>query len=60
MFELECNRGITNFNNAEAETNKHSEDSTTSPVPGSKNILLKGQMKYISDINCLIYLCSPV
>lgn len=31
-----------------------------SPEPGFKNILLKGQMKLIEDINAIIYLCSPV
>ncbi|XP_050513576.1 soluble guanylate cyclase 89Da-like [Diabrotica virgifera virgifera] len=28
--------------------------------PGLRNILLKGQMKYLSDIKAIIYLCSPV
>ncbi|XP_057656008.1 soluble guanylate cyclase 89Db-like [Diorhabda carinulata] len=28
--------------------------------PGLRNILLKGQMKYLSDINGIIFLCSPV
>lgn len=28
--------------------------------PGVKNILLKGQMLYLSDINGIIYLCCPV
>lgn len=28
--------------------------------PGMKNILLKGQMRYIEDIKATIYLCSPV
>lgn len=28
--------------------------------PGLKNILLKGQMRYIEDIKATIYLCSPV
>lgn len=28
--------------------------------PGLKNILLKGQMRYLEDINAVIYLCSPV
>ena len=28
--------------------------------PGLKNILLKGQMRYLDDINAVIYLCSPV
>ncbi|KAJ8919157.1 hypothetical protein NQ315_012143 [Exocentrus adspersus] len=28
--------------------------------PGLRNILLKGQMLYLSDITAMIYLCSPV
>lgn len=28
--------------------------------PGFKNILLKGQMMYLSDINGIIFLCCPV
>lgn len=28
--------------------------------PGLKNILLKGQMRYIEDIKAIMYLCSPV
>lgn len=28
--------------------------------PGLKNILLKGHMMYLSDINGIIFLCSPV
>lgn len=28
--------------------------------PGLRNILLKGQMRYLDDINAAIYLCSPV
>lgn len=27
---------------------------------GLRNILLKGQMRYIEDINAIIFLCSPV
>lgn len=29
-------------------------------LPGLKNILLKGEMRYLSDINRIIYLCSPM
>ncbi|XP_049820696.1 soluble guanylate cyclase 89Db-like isoform X2 [Aethina tumida] len=29
-------------------------------LPGLKNILLKGEMRYLSDINRIIYLCSPI
>lgn len=31
-----------------------------SPEPGTKNVLLKGQMKHINDINVIIFLCSPM
>lgn len=27
---------------------------------GIKNILLKGEMRYIKDINMLVFLCSPL
>ena len=27
---------------------------------GLKNILLKGEMRYIKDINSLVFLCSPL
>ncbi|GJQ69469.1 hypothetical protein Trydic_g6576 [Trypoxylus dichotomus] len=30
------------------------------PPKGSKNILLKGQMKYIEDVDSIIFLCSPI
>lgn len=29
-------------------------------LPGLKNILLKGQMVFLSDITRIIYLCNPV
>ncbi|CAH0554050.1 unnamed protein product [Brassicogethes aeneus] len=29
-------------------------------LPGLKNILLKGEMRYLGDIKRIIYLCSPV
>ncbi|KAK5650377.1 hypothetical protein RI129_001406 [Pyrocoelia pectoralis] len=29
-------------------------------MQGMKNILLKGQMKFIKDINVIIFLCSPI
>lgn len=29
-------------------------------VQGIKNILLKGEMRYIEDIDSIIFLCSPV
>lgn len=30
------------------------------PPKGSKNILLKGQMKFIEDVDSIIFLCSPM
>lgn len=27
---------------------------------GLKNIILRGQMKYVKDIKCIIFLCSPL
>lgn len=64
MFELECNRGSCDFT-LEAEHTLDDEkekekEKGNSPQPGTKNILLKGQMKYIKDINAIIYLCSPM
>lgn len=50
MFELECNRGSSDF------TSKDS-NKTASEL---KNILLKGQMKYVKDLNAIIFLCSPI
>nr|CAH7747443.1 unnamed protein product [Callosobruchus chinensis] len=62
MFEMECNRGIVNFNEEEQTVNesRDDEEGTSSPQPDMKNILLKGQMKYIRDVNAVFYLCSPV
>ncbi|RZC39378.1 soluble guanylate cyclase 89Db-like [Asbolus verrucosus] len=53
MFELECNRGSSDFR--ETETNKDNNQ-----LSETKNILLKGQMKFIGDINAIIFLCSPI
>lgn len=62
MFELEFNRGRMEMN----EGDESSEDTVQagaialSPEPGARNILLKGQMKYIDDIKAIVFLCSPV
>ncbi|KAF5299447.1 hypothetical protein FQR65_LT01027 [Abscondita terminalis] len=48
LFEIELLR------EEEHHTDENGEDH---PV---KNILLKGQMKHIEDINAIIFLCSPV
>lgn len=55
MFELECNRGIGNFT---LKKEIHDERETKSPE--IKNLLLKGQMKYIGDISGVLFLCSPM
>nr|CAI5835089.1 unnamed protein product [Callosobruchus analis] len=62
MFEMECNRGIVNFNEEEQTVNesRDDEEGTSLPQADMKNILLKGQMKYIRDVNAVFYLCSPV
>ncbi|CAH1111121.1 unnamed protein product [Psylliodes chrysocephalus] len=62
MFEMECNRGIENYNEITDETNaaKEKEEKRLSTPQEIKNIILKGQMKYVKDINAIIYLCSPV
>ncbi|XP_044258935.1 soluble guanylate cyclase 89Db-like [Tribolium madens] len=55
MFELECNRGTNNFTKTENKT-----DSNRAASPELKNLLLKGQMKFVKDINAIIFLCSPI
>lgn len=69
MFELEFNRGRTDINDKD-EANSDGKDesesiqvqaaTSASPEPGTRNILLKGQMKYIDDIKAIVFLCSPV
>jgi guanylate cyclase len=56
MFELECDRGTNDDSRAGGEDSNR----LSSPSSELKNILLKGQMKYIKDVNALIFLCSPV
>ncbi|XP_057656009.1 soluble guanylate cyclase 89Da-like [Diorhabda carinulata] len=58
MFEMECNRGITNSNATAVSTIK--DGSNISSMEEIKNILLKGQMKYVKDIDAIIYICSPI
>ncbi|KAJ8974759.1 hypothetical protein NQ317_019163 [Molorchus minor] len=60
MFELEFNRNTTYSSSSHSEEGDRREEETASPDAGTKNILLKGQMKYIRDINAIIFLCSPV
>ncbi|XP_068911277.1 soluble guanylate cyclase 89Da-like isoform X2 [Tenebrio molitor] len=56
MFELECDRGTNDDSRAGGEDSNR----LSSPSSELKNILLKGQMKYVKDVNALIFLCSPV
>jgi hypothetical protein len=56
MFELECDRGT----NDDSRAGGGDSNRLSSPSSELKNILLKGQMKYIKDVNALIFLCSPV
>ena len=64
MFELELIRST------ESSVAKQS-DKLDDPSPanlkldrrgsqGARNILLKGQMRYIDDIKAIIFLCSPL
>ncbi|KAL1508915.1 hypothetical protein ABEB36_003734 [Hypothenemus hampei] len=54
IFEIECNRGYEIFDSKELNVNKKIKCS-------NKNyLLLRGQMKHISDVNCIIFLCSPI
>lgn len=69
MFELEFNRGRIEMCEKDEANSDSKEDiegtpvqgaSAASPEPGTRNILLKGQMKYIDDIKAIVFLCSPV
>lgn len=66
MFELEFNRGRTEMDEKDETNGDVKEDfapqgaTAPSPEPGTRNILLKGQMKYIDDIKAIVFLCSPV
>lgn len=66
MFELECNVGSGDFvyeDHVEIEEVHLDQKAATvdqSAEVGKRNILLKGQMKYLEDINALVFLCSPM
>lgn len=65
MFELEFNRGRMDEGDDsdsrdEVEGGQIQVGASMSPEPGARNILLKGQMKYIDDIKAIVFLCSPV
>ncbi|XP_050314807.1 soluble guanylate cyclase 89Da-like [Anthonomus grandis grandis] len=59
IFEMECNRGYGNFDNVKADESRDAEGPEIPKEP-KNNLLLKGQMKYIHDINSIIFLCSPI
>ncbi|XP_017791618.1 PREDICTED: soluble guanylate cyclase 89Da-like [Habropoda laboriosa] len=61
MFELELIR----LNDNNDSSNSDSTGSISSGLDrrgsqGARSILLKGQMRYIEDINAIIFLCSPL
>lgn len=63
MFEIEFVRAPVKAIQNKKENVKDALMTTNKPIspePGTKNVLLKGQMKYISDVNAIIYLCSPM
>lgn len=49
-----------NTNVQQAITDSKTRKAPQTPEPGTKNILLKGQMKHIKDIDAIIFLCSPM
>lgn len=63
MFEIEYIRNpVASKTNQQRSKENLTEamKKPSTPEPGTKNILLKGQMKYIDDIDAIIYLCSPM
>lgn len=68
-FELEVIRGVhASFPEKKVCPNK-TEKKSGSPFPavldrrgsyGSRSVLLKGQMRYIKEIDVVIFLCCPV
>ncbi|XP_076255247.1 soluble guanylate cyclase 89Db-like [Rhynchophorus ferrugineus] len=58
VFEMECNRGYGTYD--VAVVGDEIKDIDISNPPTKNFLLLKGQMKFISDINGIIFLCSPI
>lgn len=54
---MECNRGYDDFDENRPEDSKETE---AAPANTRNYLLLKGEMKYISDINSIVFLCSPM
>lgn len=53
IFEMECNKGYKVFDADRPEDSKENDDQ-------KGYLLLKGQMKHISEINSIVFLCSPM
>lgn len=71
MFELELIRSTESSESDLKQITDADLDKTTSTSPmsmrlarrgsqGTRNILLKGQMRYIDDVKAIIFLCSPL
>lgn len=63
LFELELLRTTEGQNITDSST----DDEPEKPIitdrrgsQGSKSILLTGQMRYVKDINAIMFLCSPL
>jgi guanylate cyclase len=59
MFELELIRSTKNSGAKQTEAEASSKLDRQGSQ-GARNILLKGQMRYIDDIKSIIFLCSPL
>lgn len=55
---MECNRGYDNFEQVQGADSKEGED--TIVIDPRNYLLLKGQMKHIIEIDCIVFLCSPM
>ncbi|XP_066259334.1 soluble guanylate cyclase 89Da-like [Euwallacea similis] len=53
VFEMECNRGHELFD-------VRGEDCKETEGQGGNYLLLKGQMKFVQEINSIVFLCSPI
>lgn len=69
MFELELLRGVLTENNNDSSNDENKDDEPDRAAltntdrrgsQGMKSILLTGQMRYVKDINCIMFLCSPL
>ncbi|XP_025415805.1 soluble guanylate cyclase 89Db-like [Sipha flava] len=68
-FELEVIRGVNASFPEKKVVSTKTEKKSGSPFPaildrrgsyGSRSVLLKGQMRYIKEIDVIIFLCSPI